>query len=101
MQSAAHTNNEGEHIEIAKSSSGRFKGKLILILHDDPPSTTKAYHLLDSGTAYWLLLHLSILFPEEYEEFLLSETLDRGELDDRGVNDLESLSELLDSDFGG
>ena len=52
-----HANSEGELISIEKCEKpGRFYGKHLLIIHDDPEcSNTKAPILLDEGLRRWLI----------------------------------------------
>ncbi len=62
-------NTQGEHLYILKAKEGNFKGKPILILHDDFPSDIKAYHLFDEETALYFLISI-----EEYYPTLLERT---------------------------
>ena len=49
----SHTNSEGERISIHRvRKEGRFKGRLLLVVHDDDGA--EAPMLLDEGTRAWL-----------------------------------------------
>jgi hypothetical protein len=54
-----HTNSEGEKVSIERATHGAFAGRLLLVIHDDPPVETRAPMLLDEGTRDWLLGALS------------------------------------------
>ena len=51
---ASHVNSEGERITVEIAHGDGFEGRLLLVIHDDPPLAVKAPMLLDSGTADWL-----------------------------------------------
>lgn len=58
-----HTNSQGELTTIETVDSGQFQGQLLLIIHDNNGSATKAPTLLDQGLAEFLRAQLDILFP--------------------------------------
>lgn len=54
LSTFSHVNSEREKITVDRVMSGPFKGQHLLVIHDDPPSTTTAPMLLDKGTRDWL-----------------------------------------------
>ena len=52
---AAHFNSQNEKISIERVVAGDFRGQLLLVIHDDHPSTTIAPMLLDDGTRLFLI----------------------------------------------
>jgi hypothetical protein len=50
-----HLNTIGEKLTIDRVGDGVYEGRLVLTIHDDPPSKAKAPMLLDQGTQEFLL----------------------------------------------
>lgn len=63
-----HRNSEGEMATIQRVRSGPFAGRLLLVIHDDPPSTIRAPMLLDEGTRAWLRTMIAV--AEEAEDWI-------------------------------
>ena len=56
-------NSQHEKMEIQRAGDGDFKGRPIIILYDDPPSQSRAYHLFDEPTAQFLLEEIRNWYP--------------------------------------
>jgi len=64
-------NGELEKISIVVPMDGKFKGKPVLVIHDDGIHGTQAPMLFDTGTQNWLLKRIAELqtgIPSEKDE---------------------------------